>query len=274
MKLLTCKFVRRYARLLVVLLLPVAANGQVTFKCLTNLDETIDIQFCFGPKGLPGTTAVVPDTITGRPVTQIGINAFGTMTSFITNIVIPDSVHQIDANAFLSCRYVSSITVGTGVTNLFGSAFADIGNGVSLTTYPAPNRVSFYFSGNAPALGYYDTNGVFVPDETAFDRDPKATIYYLAETTGWSDTLGAVPTALWLPQVQPVVRGSGGTANQMTLNVFWAKGKTVVLESCTDLLHPAWQALATNTLTTTGTWSYSDQNWTTSACGFYRVRAQ
>jgi hypothetical protein len=252
-------------------MLPIAVNGQSTFRWSTNLDDTIALQFCFGPTKLPGTSVTIPDTVTGRPVTQLGPNSFGTMNSFITNVVIPDSVYEIDGQAFWGCRYMSSITIGTGVTNLYNYSFSDIGNGVSLSTYPAPDRVSFYFNGNAPALGVYSTGGVLEPDLTVFDRDPKATVYYLPGTTGWSDTLGGLPTALWLPQMQPIAKSPGTT--QMAFNIFWAKGKTVVIESCSDLLNPAWLPVATNTLTT-GTWRFSDQNWTTSACGFYRVRAQ
>src|SRR5581483_1131154 len=246
MKLLSSHFIRIAAGLLVVLSLPVAVQGQTSFTWLTNLDQTIDLEFGFGPGRLPATSVTIPDTVTGRPVTQIGRNAFTAMNSFITNIVIPDSVYEIDGNAFRGCRYLSSITIGTGVTNLSNYSFAEIGNGVSLSTYPSPARVSFYFSGNAPSLGSYTTNG-FEPDDTVFYGSPKATVYYLAGTTGWSDTLGGLPTALWLPQMQPSAVGSGGVTTQMAFKIIWAKGRTVVVENCNDLLNPAWQPVATNT---------------------------
>ena len=267
MKLLLGESLYRHTGLVCLLMLPIVLNGQSTFNWSTNLDDTLTLGACFGPGKLPGTSVTIPDTVAGRPVTQIGPNAFGALNYFITNIAIPDSVHQIGGRAFWGCRYVSSITIGTGVTNLSDYAFSEIGNGVSLSSYPAPDHVSFYFRGNAPVLGVDDTNGVFVADETVFYGNPKATVYYLPGAIGWSDTLGGLPTALWLPQMQPVA----GT--QMAFNIFWAQGKTVVIESCNNLLNPAWQPVATNTLTSS-TWRFTDQSWTTSACGFYRARAQ
>src|SRR5260221_6997907 len=85
---------------------------------------------------------------------------------------------------------------------------------------------------------------------------PKPTVYYLPGTSGWSDTLGGLPTALWLPRMQQIAGGSSGSATQITFNVFWAKGRTVVIDCCNDLLNPAWNPVATNTLTSS-TWSFN-----------------
>ena len=252
---------------------PLMVQGQITLKWSTNAEQTIRIDLCSGPNRLPATTAQVPETITGLPVTAIGPNAFGSMNYFITNIVVPDSVTQVGSYAFWGCRYVSSITVGTGVTNLSDYAFAQIGNGVSLATYPAPQRVSFFFAGNAPTLISYSTNGVPTPDTTVFDSDPKATVYYLPGTSGWSNTFGGLPTAPWLPQIKQISGSSKGGLTQIALSVSWAKGKTVVIECSNDLLKQVWQPVATNILAT-GTWTFTGTQGPGWPCAYYRARAQ
>jgi len=55
MKSLSWKFFRTQVGLTLVSLLPIAVNGQTTFRLFTNLDATIYIEFCYGPSKLPAT---------------------------------------------------------------------------------------------------------------------------------------------------------------------------------------------------------------------------
>ena len=48
--------------------------------------------------------------------------------------------------------------------------------------------------------------------------------------------------------------------------------RSVVVEACTDLAHPTWSPVGTNTLSEG--WSYfSDLEWTKSPGRFYRIRS-
>jgi hypothetical protein len=173
--------------LALVLALPAFANAQFMSWWTNDFDGTI-VLGQFSLTNRTPTTVTIPDTITGKPVTYIGPNAFRSIENYyITNIVIPDSVHGIAATVFDGLAYLSSVTIGTGITNLFNQSFANVGNGVNNPPYPAPpERVGFYFRGNAPNLF----------DSTVFSRDPKATVYYLPGTAGWSNTFGGLPTAV------------------------------------------------------------------------------
>ena len=58
--------------------------------------------------------------------------------------------------------------------------------------------------------------------------------------------------------------------------VSWATNATVIVQACTNLAHPLWQPLQTNTLTATATngfFKFSDPNWTQYPHRFYRIRS-
>src|SRR5664279_478252 len=78
--------------LLLLLALPIPVEAQYTY---TANNGTLTITQYTGPGG----DVIIPDTITGLPVTSIGIQAFGYSTS-VTNVTIPDSVTNIGVGAF------------------------------------------------------------------------------------------------------------------------------------------------------------------------------
>jgi hypothetical protein len=262
MKTLRSQSIRTWFYLLLVLALPVVANGQY-MTWWTNLDGTISLWQFEWTNRVP-TTVTIPDTITGRPVIHIVSSAFMFLgNNFITNIVIPDSVYEIDATVFDGCQYLASVTIGTGITNLFNGSFENVGNGGNNAPYPPPpERVGFYFRGNAPNL----------LDSTVFGRDPKATVYYLPGTLGWSNTFDGLPTAVWTPQMQ-AVGPSTGTTNQSSFSVNWASGKSVVVEASPTPINPAWTPVTTNTLSG-GSFYFSDPQWTNYPQRFYRLRSR
>ena len=118
------------------------------------VESTKEVESCgrdiIGDTG-SGGNVVIPGTIDGKPVTQIGNSAFAYCTS-LTKVLIPDSVTPIGEDAF-------DFEGLTGV----------------------------YFQGNAPTA----------PDHV-FAGKP-GTVYYQEGTSGWGDTFGGWPTALYEP---------------------------------------------------------------------------
>jgi hypothetical protein len=83
-------------------------------------------------------------------------------------------VTSIGNEAFISLTSLTSVTIPDSVSSLGTNAFAF-----------CTDLTSVYFEGNAPAA-----------DSTVFDGDNNATVYYLPNTTGWSDTFGGRPALL------------------------------------------------------------------------------
>jgi hypothetical protein len=190
------------------------------------------------------TSVTIPNS-----VTTIGNNAFQACRD-LTSITVPNSVTNIGDQAFIGCSSLTNVTIGTNVTSIAVNAFINCG---SLT--------GVYFTGNAPSA-----------NPAVFDGDNNATVYYLPDTTGWGPTFDGLPTALWLPKVQTNDGSFGVKTNQFGFNVNWASGQTVVVEACTNLAHPIWSPVATNTLTG-GSSYFSDPAWTNYPRRFYRLRS-
>ena len=243
----------------------------------------------------------------GANVTSIGTNAFS--STGLTTISIPDSVTSIGEGAFANCSHLSGIAVGgknpiysaaggvlldrtratlvqcpaakTGnytipqsITNIGVVAFA----GAKLTTVTIPDSIAgiqagafygctnlagVYFQGNAPSL-----------DHDAFAQDTHAIVYYLAGTTGWGTTFGALPTTLWSlpsPLILTTSPAFGLHTNQFGFNIFWSSNQMVIVEATANLAHPSWAPVATNTLTG-GTSYFSDPQSTEHPARFYRLR--
>lgn len=69
------------------------------------------------------TAVVIPSTIDGRMVTEIGTNAFSGKSA-ITSVTIPETVRTISQDAFRNCSSLAGITIPSAVTAISEYAFA------------------------------------------------------------------------------------------------------------------------------------------------------
>jgi hypothetical protein len=211
-------------------------------------------------------------TIPGS-VTSVGNYAFGLCPS-LSNATIASGVTSIRQAAFYCCSHLSNVTIPASVTNIGSYAF---GFCTSLTNLTIPAAVtsigdyscqgcsslcSVYFLGDAPAA-----------DSTVFSSAPKATVYYLPGTKGWSNSFGSVPTAPWFlpnPLILTNGPGFGLPGNVFGFMISWAPDTCVVVEACTNLASPAWLPLQTNVLT--NGWCFFSEPLQAAGGGrFYRV---
>jgi hypothetical protein len=216
----------------------------------------------------------------GANVAYIGDNTFSHCTS-LTSVTIPNSATIIPEWMFAGCTSLTSVTIPNTVTFIDDAAFAQCS---SLTSVTIPDNVTYlggdrfpggafagcssltalYFKGNAPGVG---------PDPFAYDNN--ATVYYLPGTAGWDTWFGDRPTALWFlpnPLILTIGPSFGVKTNQFGFTISWATNLQVVVEACPNLVSPVWSPLATNTLSS-GSFYFSDPQWTNYPYRFYRLRS-
>src|SRR5438477_10825348 len=115
------------------LLLAIPAAVQAQFTYTTN-NGGITITRYTGTSSV----VVIPDTITGLPVTVIGGGAFYYWTN-LTTVIIPSSVTSIGDSAFGGCHSLTGVIIPNSVTSIGYSAFRAC---TSLTDVTIPNCVT------------------------------------------------------------------------------------------------------------------------------------
>ena len=228
------------------------------------------------------TSVIIPDTVTNIsngafgacgltnvtiPGSVINMGGFGNCM-YLTNVVIEDGVISIAESTFMNCSGLSSISIPNSVTTIGSFAF----QGCPLSSITIPGSVTTigegaflecgylttaYFEGNAPS-----------DDGTAFSGDP-ATVYYLPGTTGWGPTFGSAPTKLWNPQAIAFTTAGG----QFGFSITGPTNATIVVEACANLANPVWLPVSTNTLSGSGTSSFSDPQSANYPNRYYRFSA-
>jgi hypothetical protein len=178
----------------------------------------------------------------------------------IPSIINGLSVTIIGDNAFLDKSSLTSVTIPTSVTNIWGNSIYQFYGAFS----DCSSLTGAYFKGDAPSLG-----------SSVFDGADNATVYYLPGTTGWGTTFGDRPTALWsLPNPLILNNGSsfGVQTNRFGFLISWATNISVVVDACTDLANPIWSPVGTNVLVS-GSSYFRDPEWTNYPARFYRLRS-
>lgn len=133
------------------LLLPASVRAQ-DFTYTTNVGA-ITITGYTGAGG----DVVIPDTIDGLPVTDIGTRAFYGNTS-LTSVLIPVSVTNISNSAFYACRNLSLLQLGDNARTIGDGAF---GFCWSLTNVTIPDCVTTI--GDSAFLGCGGLTSVAIP---------------------------------------------------------------------------------------------------------------
>ena len=234
--------------------------GNVTNVVIPGSVQDIDQQSFFG------CTNLLSISLTNG-VTKIGLQAFQGCSS-LGQISIPSSVSLIQAGVFNNCTALTNLVIAGGVTDIGvfnGGMLGGNGNLKSLT-FPASvtslsvyefagctNLTGVFFKGNAPqlALGnFIFTNHI--------------TFYYLAGTTGWSNTCGAIPAVLWNPQITSL--------NRTNLTVSGNSNLPVVVEVATNLPMGNWAPCWSGNLTN-GWQQINAANQPDTGLRFYRLRS-
>ena len=97
----------------------VAADNSSDFQyTLINNGTAVEITGYTGPGG----AVVIPSTISGEPVTDIGNNSFFNCYT-LTSVTIPGTVQRIDGSAFFQCIFLTSASLSSNLTYIGDYAF-------------------------------------------------------------------------------------------------------------------------------------------------------
>jgi hypothetical protein len=280
-------------------------RGNYTFSGCTNLSTiTVDAlnQSFSSIDGVvfnrDGTRLIVcPNGRLGSYTVPEGVKSIGEYAFYccggVTNITIPNGVTNIENHAFFVCDNLASITIGGSVTTLGDDAFVDcyrlvsvkIDDGVltigwrafqyctslkSLTIPASVTRIGSYvfllctnltsvvFQGNAPA-----------GSQDIFAGAPKAIVYHLPGTTGWSSTFGGVPAVSWNPHA----RNAEMIAGQFGFDIAGPANVPIIVEAAANLSSPIWTPVSTNVMSVAGASSFTDLQSPGHPSRFYRFRS-
>ena len=114
-----------------------------------------------GVKDMP-SEVVVPDTIEGLPVTEVGPYCFA-RNKYLERVVLPDSVNTLSRMVFYHCTALKELEMGAGLIELSSDVFMNCHklhslivrcdalekNGVRLILHQISHDLSVYFTGKA-----------------------------------------------------------------------------------------------------------------------------
>ena len=207
------------------------AQDTSQFQYITNNDSTITLTKFTGSNGW----IVIPDTINGHTVTEIGDSAF--YSSGVGSVSIPDTITSIGNSAFAECGGLYRVIIPRTVTSIGNGAFFGCNQLAEV----------YFFEGWPVSVGLF-----------AFNVQPgimRAKFYYLPGT--------------------PVIsQGSGqfsGKPAAFQFTVSWISDQHVVIEMATNWARPKWQPVSTNIISS-GVFQFVDTDATQHPTRLYRVR--
>jgi hypothetical protein len=194
--------------LAVSLFFPVVSSAKISVSAAVsgNFTYTIHADPLFGEYAeitqYSGSDAFVeiPAVLGGKPVREIGIDAFLLSVS-MTRVYIPDSVVSIKMNAYKNCTELTAVTFPASVETIDFNAF----RGCS-------KLAKVFFLGNAPWMGIDVFLGCRPYSEFR--------AYYLQGSTGFSNPWQTfITTAVFSPLALPVLTPSTTTPTNSTVTV-------------------------------------------------------
>ena len=183
-----------------------------------------------------GGAVTIPSTVSGKPVTSIGIGAFYGLTS-LTSVTIPSSVTRIGNTAFQGCTGLTSVTLPSNLTELGEGVFAGCEK-LSAITIPSgltALRTSVFFGCTALTTVTIPSTITTIEDGVFFGCTGLKSIYFLgnaptatalsfkfvtapgirqSEATGWTNTFYGLNIYIGLNGLTIKSGPVGATINQ------------------------------------------------------------
>lgn len=138
---------------------------------------------------------VIPDTIEGYPVTEIGEYAFGHCYS-IENVIIPNTVTTIGSWAFIDCPYLESVFIPQSVTTIGNEPFESCTNLTSIEIPKSVTSIGYGLGVNCSSLLSF----VVDADNKYYSSDENGVIYNKDKTVLLSYPAGKSETKYVIPE--------------------------------------------------------------------------
>ena len=242
-------------------------GGQAFFGCkslgLVNIPNSVT---AIGSGAFSQCSSLVSISIPNS-VTSIGGSAFSQCTS-LTEVVLPSQLTAIEGQSFYRCTALTKINIPNYITRIGYSAFQDCWSLTKITLpsalrtleagvfYGCVSLIRVEFLGDVPT-----STGVEI-----FVSAP-ATIYYLANRTGWGSSFAYRDTAL-IGTYRIIVsyETSRGGVTINPLKSFYTSGENVSLVASpyTGYLFAQWSGASTATASTLAITMDSDKVLTSS----------
>ena len=216
------------------------------------------------PEGFSGSYTIPNSVI------NIDWDAFANCSS-LTSVTIPDSVFEIAQETFAHCSDLTSVVIGSNVSSIGESAFLDCSH---LTSVTIPDSVTFI--DDDAFYGCTSLTSILLTDDapanissTAFKNTP-ATLYYLPNTTGWSTSHGGRPAVAWDPSIT-LASSTNLTSGNFKLTITGHTNLPIRIQACESLTTSIWSTLGDTTLVSEGTHTFIDSPASPLSSRFYRI---
>jgi uncharacterized delta-60 repeat protein len=230
-------------------------------------------------------------TVTQGQIATFTVGASGTPLNYFwkkNGTFIPGATNA--SLTFASVVFTNAATYTCQVSNFLGNVTSA---GAVLTVYAPPGilvqptdktvgvssnfTVSVTANGTTPLFYQWLKDGAVLTDFT--NASFTITNAQTTDSGGYSvvitNSIGSITSSVATVSViyyPPTIVSFGVRTNQFGFNINWASGMVVVVEACTNLAHPIWSPVGTNTLIS-GSSYFSDPAWTNYPGRFYRLRS-